>query len=58
MNKIYIVRKYVQAKSLKEAVLKEKKQAPDDVWMSEESLSNYMESITKKDNKQIGYKPK
>jgi len=53
-KKVYIVRKYIVANTLAEAVRKEKKQSPDDVWMEDSSTKNYIENISKEDNK-TGY---
>ena len=34
-NKLYIIRKYVLAKSAQDAIKKESKQTVDDVWLDE-----------------------
>lgn len=39
-NKLFIVKKYVWAKSAHDAIKKESKQAPDDVWIDEEWKKN------------------
>lgn len=58
MKKIYIVRKYVLANSVAEALKKEKKQKPDDAYVEEKSLNNFIENLTKPKEYPIGYKPK
>lgn len=35
-NKLFIVKKYIMAKSAKDAILKDKKTPVDDVWIDEE----------------------
>jgi len=35
-DKLYIVRKYIMAKSASEAIKKERRCIPDDVWVSDE----------------------
>lgn len=35
-NKLYLIKKYVMAKSAEEALKKEPKIKPDDVWVDEE----------------------
>lgn len=35
-DKLFIIRKYVKAKSAVEAIRKEKKQEPDDVWIDDD----------------------
>lgn len=48
MKKVYIVRKYILAKSVKEAIRLEKKREVDDCWAEEKSLSTFIENITPK----------
>jgi hypothetical protein len=47
INKRYIVRKYIMAKTAQEALKKERRYRPDDVWVDEEwkrEQSNNLES--------------
>lgn len=46
IKKIYVVRKYVQAESVEEALIKEKKIAPVDVWLTEYSTTQHLESLS------------
>ena len=48
MGKIYIVRKFVVAKSVKEAIKKEKKVEPIEVYLEDTSIRQYCEDIIKK----------
>lgn len=45
-EKLYIVRKYIMAKSAKEALKKERRIIPDDVWVSDEWLKDNKDSLT------------
>ena len=45
-EKMFVVRKYVKAESAEQAIKKEKKQKPDDVWVDEDWKKN---NIQKKD---------
>jgi len=45
MKKIYIVRKYVVANSVKEAIKKEKTITPEDVYLEDTSQRMFMETI-------------
>lgn len=49
--KQFVVRKYIMARSAKEALAKERKVLADDVWVSEEWLKNNVVN-----SKPIGYK--
>lgn len=49
-KKIYIIRKYVVAKSIQEAIKTEKKKAPDDVWLEETSQRKMLEDLIDKKN--------
>jgi len=46
MKKIYVIRKYVQAESITEALKKEKKIDPCDVWLTEYSTTQHLEDIS------------
>lgn len=48
MQKIYIVRKYVSAKSIEDAIKKEKDIKPDDVWLTDYSTNQRLEEISPK----------
>lgn len=50
MRKIYIVRKYVQADSIEEALRKEKKIAPCDCWLTDYSQIQHLEEISPRQN--------
>jgi chemotaxis response regulator CheB len=39
-EKLFVVRKYVKAKSAADAIRFEKKQAPDDIWLDDEWKRN------------------
>ena len=58
MKKIYIVRKYVLANSVEEALKKEKKQKPDDAYVEEKSLNNFIENIIKPTETPMGFRKK
>lgn len=58
MKKVYIVRKYVVAKSVQEALKKEKKQAPDDCYIDQKSLDNFVDNLTKPIDPPMGFKGK
>ena len=45
-EKLYIVRKYIMAKSASEAIKKERKIIPDDVWVSDEWLKDNKDNLT------------
>lgn len=54
MKKIYIIRKYIVAKSAAEAIRKEKKVAVDDCWVEDNTHKEYLyEQIEGK--KDIGF---
>lgn len=36
LKKLYVVRKYVMAKSAKDAIRRERRHTPDDVWLDDE----------------------
>lgn len=57
MKYVYIIRKYIEAKSLKEAVKLDKKTEPHDVWLTDESSKELQEAILKK-KKSVGFKSK
>jgi hypothetical protein len=46
MKKIYVIRKYVQADSVLEALKKEKKVDPSDVWLTDYSTTQHLEDIS------------
>lgn len=50
MKKIYIIRKFVVASSLSDAIRKEKKVAPDDVYLDDFSIKNYKEELYGKES--------
>ncbi len=50
MKKIYVIRKYVQANSIAEALKKEKKVEPVDCWLTEYSTTQHLEDISPKEN--------
>lgn len=58
MKKIYIVRKYVLASSVEEALRKEKKQKPDDAYVEEKSLNNFIDNLVKPKETQVGFRMK
>jgi len=45
MKNIYIVRKYVQARSIAEALKKEKKVTPADIFLSDHSTAECLEEL-------------
>lgn len=45
-EKLYIVRKYVMAKSAMHAIKKERKMIPDDVWVSDDWLKENKSELT------------
>lgn len=45
-EKLYIVRKYIMAKSASEALKKERRVIPDDVWVSDEWLRENKNELT------------
>lgn len=53
MKKIYVVRKYVIADSIIDAMKKEKKQEADDVWL-EDNVLKYNLSIMSGEEKETG----
>lgn len=53
--KLFIVKKYVWAKNSKDAIKKEKKIIPDDVWIDEDFRKKNDELILQK---QFGFKTK
>lgn len=46
MKKIYVIKKYVQADSVLEALKKEKKVDPSDVWLTDYSTAQHLEDIS------------
>lgn len=46
MKKIYVIKKYVQADSVLEALKKEKKVEPSDVWLTDYSTAQHLEDIS------------
>lgn len=44
-EKLYIVRKYIMAKSAQEALKKERRCIPDDVWVSDEWMKENKNSL-------------
>lgn len=51
-NKLFIVKKYIYAKSAKDAIKKEKGINPDDVWVDEDWR---LENIKKNNEKEVGF---
>lgn len=45
-EKLYIVRKYIMAKSAAEAIKKERRIIPDDVWVSDEWIKENKSDLT------------
>lgn len=45
-EKLYIVRKYIMAKSASEAIKKERKIIPDDVWVSDDWMKENKSDLT------------
>lgn len=58
MKKVYVIKKYVVAKNAEEAIRKERKQKVDDCWTDEKSLNNWIESLNKKEEPEMGFKKK
>lgn len=58
MKKVYIIRKYILAKSAKEAIKLEKKKEVDDCWAEEKSLNIFIENLTPKIENPMGFKKK
>ena len=58
MKKVYIVRKYILANSVGEALRKEKKHKPDDAYVEEKSINNFIENLTKPKESPIGFRKK
>jgi hypothetical protein len=58
MKKVYIVRKYILANSVGEALRKEKKHKPDDAYVEEKSINNFIEKLQKEEPAQMGFKQK
>ena len=52
MNKQYVIRKYVMAESIEEALKKEKKITADECWINEAWLQNNI------DFNEVGFKTK
>ena len=44
-NKLYVVRKYIKAGSAQEALKKERKHKPDEVWVDEEWKKGHMDKL-------------
>lgn len=53
-KKVYIVRKFVFADSILDAYQKEKKIAPDDVYLEDNSMKTHIDNISKEVN-ETGY---
>jgi len=45
MKKVFVIRKYVLASSIQEAIKREKKQAPDDVYLDEVHRTKLLDSL-------------
>lgn len=54
MKKVYIIRKYVPADSISEALKKEKMIKPDDIFLTDYSTTQHLEEISPR--KQYGTK--
>lgn len=54
-KKIFVVRKYVVATSVIDAIKKEKKQAVDDCWVEDDAHKEYLREKIKKVNP-VGFK--
>lgn len=52
MEKIYIIRKYIKAKSAKDALKKEPRVPVDDIWTDEETHKEFLKEQMKS---KIGY---
>ena len=52
MNKQYVIRKYVMAESIEEALKKEKKITADECWINKEKIQNNI------DFNEVGFKTK
>ena len=55
MRKIYVVRKYVVASSVEEALQKEKKTPVDDCWLEEQTQKDWLEEKSGKHLQKIGF---
>lgn len=55
MRKIYVVRKYVVASSVEEALQKEKKIPVDDCWLEEQTQKDWLEEKSGKNLSKIGF---
>lgn len=59
MKKVYIVRKYIVAESVAEALRKEKKTKVDDCWAEEKTLNQFIENLVKPpEKKPCGFESK
>lgn len=56
MNKLYIIKKYVSANSLKEALKKDKVTPVDDIWIDENFRTMQLNEI--QNNKEINFNKK
>lgn len=57
MKKVFIIRKYVLASSIQEAIKKERKQQPDDVFLDEVHRTKLLDSLEEKP-KALGFSNK
>lgn len=48
MKQIYVLRKYVQADSIEEAIKKDKKTPVVDCWLTEYSTTQHLENLSPK----------
>lgn len=48
MKKIYVIKKYVAATSIKDALKKERDIKPDDIWMEEYTAKDHLMSLIRK----------
>lgn len=55
MKNIYIVRKYVLANNINDALKKEKHLQAQDCWMDENSTKNYTETLIENHKKKTGF---
>ncbi len=56
VKKVYIVRKYVVADSVQQALKIQHKFPIDDCYIEEKSINNYIEKIIKPEDIKIGFK--
>jgi hypothetical protein len=54
-TKLFVIKKYVLAGSVSEALQKEKKELPDDVWLEEGFKNKMIEEVFNKNKNKIGF---